>query len=1734
MKLFGWLRRCSPSRTLLRLEPLEARRLLSVTPGNEWSYTLKSPLGPGTIERTVHGGLPENYVAPAYVPSVNESPLMPLGTLDPDTSVGGFNIDLLEGPDLQTNPAAEAVFARAAQFWESVLSDPITVRLDVDFTSVGFSSASVVGSTDVQNLNFEYSDVRARLTYDAAPNESLVNSLPAVGALNFSLPAGPELLQLTTGGNNPVMALTRANALALGFTNLVTGTKTSAFSPGVIIDGSIKFNSAFSFDLDSSDGVSPGTIDLESVAIHEIGHALGFFSTVDVVDAVLDAGSPPTTVFPQPLDLFRLAPGQGPNFSTATRVLTTGGDQVVYDGQFDISQYKAAFAAGIPNLATGDIVMSTGRATGDTQQASHYKAGETSGFQGLMDPTINFQEILPFTQTDLRLFGLIGWDTVNNGLFAPAPTVTVTPKTTNDATPSLSGALTAGVPATASVYVGIPGALGTNSATLTADGPSTLAGAFVLSNDASSQAKIVRAELILPGVGSFGNIIPDFHMNTQTGGGAGAVTDFEAGAGEPATVGLISPVSDAVTDDGDQFNISKTLVMNFSDFNPGESISWRIDIDPGGVAGNQLAGAVLVVTWDNGLSTRGTLAAIGPANSDASTVTVVQNRAFKATNNGDGTWTLADNVLPALAAGSYDVQVTAWDESEARAQDATVNELVIDQTPPTADIVDVTPDPRSTAVSSIQIVFSEAVTGLDLADLALTRNGGPNLLTGSESLTTGDNITFTLSGLASLTGVGGNYALTLTAAGSGITDTAGNALVANASDAWVVDTSAPTADIVDVTPDPRSTAVSSIQIVFSEAVTGFNLADLALTRNGGPNLLTGGESLTTGDNITFTLSGLTALTGNQGTYTLALTAAGSGITDTSSNALAADASDAWSMTIVEAQAENFSSRTSGNGHQWSIVDQEVAGVGSFTGATGPGSDFLQALTLAGQDSPQANVAPAVPSVDYVVQIATPGIYDLKLRVAGVSSSSDSLWAQVTTGSLFNAQGNSLTSGALQIATNITGSFTDASAGRWELGAGTHTIRISMRESGAAIDRLQLVPLAPVAINGTTEVQAEAFARRQSASGHSWLVVDQETAGVGAFTGATGPALDYVQALTTAGQDSATVALAPSATYIEYAIQVPTAGVYDLKLRTTGPSGTSDSLWVEVPSGSLFDAQANPIVSGGLNVATGLTSAFALRNAGRWELSAGTHTIRISMRESGAALDALQIVPPAATPIVGTTVIQAESFTRRQSGNGHQWSVVDQETVGTGGFSGATGPALDYVQALTPTFQDSASQNNAPAAPSIEYDIVISAAGVYQLDLRAAGISGTSDSLWIEAPTGLLRDAQGNSFAAGALQIQTNSTGVFTLQNAGRWEFAAGTHTIRISMAESGAAVDSLQIAAVAPVSISGTTTIQAEDFVRRLSGNGHQWAVVDQDLPGVGSFTGATGAAQDFLQSLTLAGQDSATTNVAPAAPWVEYSIQVATAGIYDLKARVAGISSASDSLWIGVPTGSLFNAQGNSVSSGSLQIGTNSTGAFTLVNAGRWELAAGTHTIRISMRESGAAIDALQISPPTPTVIAGTTTIQAEDFSRRASGNGHQYWVADQETPGVGSFTGATGPSADFVQALTMAAADSPSAVLSPGTPFVEFDITVGTAGVYELKLRVAGISTSSDSLFVEAPTGTLQDAQGNPTVGSGLQIATNITGAFELRSAGRWTLSAGLNRIRISMRESGAAIDSLQLAQV
>ena len=208
-----------------------------------------------------------------------------------------------------------------------------------------------------------------------------------------------------------------------------------------------------------------------------------------------------------------------------------------------------------------------------------------------------------------------------------------------------------------------------------------------------------------------------------------------------------------------------------------------------------------------------------------------------------------------------------------------------DTTSPSANIVDISPDPRRTPVNSITISFDEPVRGFDLADLTLTRNGGNNLLQTFNTLTTTDNKTFVLSGLENLTGPAGSYVLALDRATSGVTDPNGNPLRNAPTDAWAVDLTAPTVTSASFLHTPPHRMLFD----FSENVQGsVGVNDLTLE-----NLTTGAtvpaSSLTMSYNtlnnvVTFAAGGSGMLA--NGNYRATVNAAG--VTDAAGNAMAAN------------------------------------------------------------------------------------------------------------------------------------------------------------------------------------------------------------------------------------------------------------------------------------------------------------------------------------------------------------------------------------------------------------------------------------------------------------------------------------------------------------------------------------------------------------------------------------------------------------------------------------------------------------------------------------------------------------------------------------------------------------------------------------------------------------------------------------------------------------------------------
>ncbi len=227
-----------------------------------------------------------------------------------------------------------------------------------------------------------------------------------------------------------------------------------------------------------------------------------------------------------------------------------------------------------------------------------------------------------------------------------------------------------------------------------------------------------------------------------------------------------------------------------------------------------------------------------------------------------------------------------------------VERFTVDTTVPTADIVDVSPDPRSDAAGEVVVNFSEDVKGVDLSDFTISFNGGTpiKLSTTPATLTQVTGSQFILD-ISKLTSLSGTYTLTLNAAGSSITDLAGNALAANATDLWVNDTLAPIAQFVNVADPVAPGNIPSFRITlnFSEnVVVPPALSDFTLDDGHGNviNLSTTAAVITQITPSQYEIN-LDTLADSNGIYTITYHAENSAVEDASGNEVAGSTSETW-------------------------------------------------------------------------------------------------------------------------------------------------------------------------------------------------------------------------------------------------------------------------------------------------------------------------------------------------------------------------------------------------------------------------------------------------------------------------------------------------------------------------------------------------------------------------------------------------------------------------------------------------------------------------------------------------------------------------------------------------------------------------------------------------------------------------------------------------------------------------
>jgi hypothetical protein len=356
-------------------------------------------------------------------------------------------------------------FEMAGRVWSRYLSDAVTINLHAGISS-SLPTNVIGGALPGFQANRAYTTVRDRLYADATSADDLAatNGIrsynkyddfrdfnPGLDPTNY-LHASYDLFvdpssawydptfspatwnswfptadRMTVGGKTYIdikenrfganMALTRANAKALGVSLDQTGS--------TVLDGYVMLsdlsnfsNIAWNYDYTRSSAAGSNSLDFFSVALHEIGHTLGFVSSVDRPGWLTPFFTSTNGTLYGMWDLAEINNyyddiRNRSDFATPLDLFRYNRTNLYWSGWRDFSVGGAAMfsfdgTTAIANFATG-MNESIG---GSGLQASHWQG--TTGSSGIMNPTLGLGMRREVSTLDLRGMDAIGWNLTNN------------------------------------------------------------------------------------------------------------------------------------------------------------------------------------------------------------------------------------------------------------------------------------------------------------------------------------------------------------------------------------------------------------------------------------------------------------------------------------------------------------------------------------------------------------------------------------------------------------------------------------------------------------------------------------------------------------------------------------------------------------------------------------------------------------------------------------------------------------------------------------------------------------------------------------------------------------------------------------------------------------------------------------------------------------------------------------------------------------------------------------------------------------------------------------------------------------------------------------------------------------------------------------------------------------------------------------------------------------------------
>jgi hypothetical protein len=307
-------------------------------------------------------------------------------------------------------------FEMAGKIWSTYLKDSATINIAIDLQK-DFPGNAIAGA--VPRINIQgYSPYRDNLKKDAtSANDQLIsqsNNIMSGGSFSgrFDLYDESGKNQGVTQ-TSPQLNVSSANAKALGLA-LPGGSN--------ILDGYIAMRDltgvgvSWDYDFGRTGSAPSGTLDFLSVAIHEIGHILGFQSSVDrpgwldpktngdtkkneeYTKSIKDRANAAT-----PLDLFRYSDKSTLNADkkgVKPIDLAIGGNPYlsIKNGASPVAYFD-----------TGSVILLGGSGL----QASHFSSG------GIMNAVLNQGRRAVVSAADLTALDAIGYDLASQGANTP-------------------------------------------------------------------------------------------------------------------------------------------------------------------------------------------------------------------------------------------------------------------------------------------------------------------------------------------------------------------------------------------------------------------------------------------------------------------------------------------------------------------------------------------------------------------------------------------------------------------------------------------------------------------------------------------------------------------------------------------------------------------------------------------------------------------------------------------------------------------------------------------------------------------------------------------------------------------------------------------------------------------------------------------------------------------------------------------------------------------------------------------------------------------------------------------------------------------------------------------------------------------------------------------------------------------------------------------------------------------